>query len=51
MQETRAQSPGREDPPGEGSGSLLLQDSCLENSVGRGASELQSLGLQTVGYD
>ena len=35
-QETRIQSPGREDPPGEGIGSPL-QYSCLENPVDRGA--------------
>ena len=35
-QETRVQSLGWEDPLGEGNG-LPLQDSCLENSMDRGA--------------
>ena len=36
MQETQVQSLGQEDPPGEGNGNLL-QYSCLENSMDRGA--------------
>jgi len=36
VQETQVQSLGREDPPGEGNGNPL-QDSCLENSMDRGA--------------
>ena len=36
MRETRVQSLGREDSPGEGNGNPL-QYSCLENSTGRGA--------------
>ena len=36
MQETRVQTLGLEDPPGEGNGSPL-QYSCLENPMDRGA--------------
>ena len=36
MQETRVQSLGQEDSPGEGNG-YPLQYSCLENSMDRGA--------------
>ena len=36
MLETWVQSPGQEDPPGEGNG-IPLQYSCLENSMHRGA--------------
>ena len=36
MQETVVQSLGRKDSPGEGNGNPL-QDSCLENSMDRGA--------------
>ena len=36
MRETQVQSLGWEDPPGEGNGNLL-QYSCLENSMDRGA--------------
>ena len=42
--------PGLGRSPGGGSGSPL-QYSCLENSMGRGAGGLQSMGLQRVGHD
>ena len=42
--------PGLGRSPGGGSGSPL-QYSCLENSMGRGACGLQSMGLQRVGHD
>ena len=41
---------GQEDPPGEGNCNLL-QYSCLENPMNRGAWWLQSMGSQTVGHD
>ena len=44
-QEMRVQSLGREDPLED-----PLQCSCLENSMDRGACELQSIGWQRVGY-
>ena len=42
--------PGLGRSPGGGSGSPL-QYSCLENSMGRGAGGLQSMGLQRVRHD
>ena len=36
--------------PGVGNGNLL-QDSCLENSMDKGADELQSMALQRAGRD
>ena len=42
--------PGLGRSPGEGNGNPL-QYSCLENSIARGACELQSMGLQWVGHD
>ena len=42
--------PGSERSPGVGNGNLL-QDSCLENSMDKGADELQSMGLQRAGHD
>ena len=36
--------------PREGNGNLL-QYSCLENPMNRGAGGLQSIGLQRVGHD
>ena len=41
--------PGLGRSPGEGHG-YLLQYSCLENSMDRGAWQLQSMGLQRVGH-
>ena len=41
---------GLERSPGEGNGNLL-QYSCLENSMDRGAWRLQSTGLQRVGHN
>ena len=42
--------PGLGRSPGGGSGSPL-QYSCLENSMGRGAGGLQSMGSQRVRHD
>ena len=42
--------PGSGRSPGEGNGNLL-QYSCLENSMDRGAWRLQSMGLRRVGHD
>ena len=42
--------PGSGRSPGEGNGNPL-QYSCLENPMGGGASWLQSMGLQRVGYN
>ena len=42
--------PGLGRSPGGGSGSPL-QYSCLENSMGRGAGGLQSIGSQRVRHD
>ena len=42
--------PGSGRSSGGGNGNLL-QYSCLENSMDRGAWRLQSIGLQRVGYD
>ena len=54
MQETGVQSlgpiPGLGRSPGEGNGNLL-QYSCLENSMERGALWVQSMGSQRVGHD
>ena len=41
--------PGLGRSPGEGHG-YLLQYSCLENSMDRGAWQLQSMGSQRVGH-
>ena len=49
IQEIQVRSLGREDPPGEGNGNLL-QYSCLENSTGRRAWQVQSMGSQRVGH-
>ena len=38
LQETQVQSPGQEDPPGEGHGNPL-QYSCLENPMDKGACQ------------
>ena len=43
-------NPGSGRSPGVGNGNLL-QDSCLENSMDKGADELQSMGLQRAGHD
>ena len=43
-------TPGLGRSPGAGNGNLL-QDSCLENSMDKGADELQSMGLQRAGHD
>ena len=43
-------TPGWGRPPGEGNG-YLLQYSCLENSIDRGAWEEQFMGLQKVRCD
>ena len=50
MQETRIQSLGQEDSPGEGNG-YLLQYSCLENSMDRGAWRATVHGVLNVGHD
>ena len=50
MQETRVQSLGQEDSPGEGNG-YLLQYSCLENSMDRGAWRATVHGVLNVGHD
>ena len=50
MHETWVRSLGRQDPPQEGNGSPL-QYSCLENSMDRGAWQVQSIGSQRVGHD
>ena len=51
MQETRLQSLGWEDSPGEGNG-YPLQHSCLENSVDKGAWWApQPVGSQRVRHD
>ena len=42
--------PGLGRSPGEGNGNPL-QYSCLENSMDRGAWQIQSTGLQGVGHD
>ena len=42
--------PGSRRSPGEGKG-YPLQYSCLENSMGRGAGGLQSIGLERVRHD
>ena len=42
--------PGEGRSPGEGHGNLL-QCSCLENPMDRGACRLQSMGLQRVGHN
>ena len=42
--------PGSGRAPGEGNGNPL-QYSCLENSMDRGAGQLQSMGSQKVGHD
>ena len=42
--------PGLERSPGEGNGNLL-QYSCLENSIDRGADRLQSMGQQGIRHD
>ena len=44
MQESWGRSLGWEDPPGEGNG-ILLQYSCLENSMERGAWWATVLGF------
>ena len=44
MQETRVQSWGQEDSPGEGNG-YPLQCSCLENSIDRGARQATVHGI------
>ena len=43
-----ASIPGSERPPGEGNGNPL-QYSCLEKSMDRGTSGVQSMGLHKVG--
>ena len=50
MQETRVQSLGWEDSPGEGN-SYPLQYSCLEKSMDEELGGLQSTGSQRVGHD
>ena len=47
MQETRVESPGQEDPLGEGNDNPL-QFSCLENLMDRGPGGLQLMGMQRV---
>ena len=44
MQETKVQSLGREDPPGEGNGSPL-QYSCLESLMDKGAWQAAVCGI------
>ena len=44
VRETRVQSLGQEGFPGEGNG-YLLQYSCLENSMDRGASQATGHGV------
>ena len=50
MGETRVRSLGQEDPPREGNGNPL-QDSCLVNSMGRGAWWVTVMGSQRVGHN
>ena len=50
IQETWVQSLGWEDPRGEGNGNLL-QYSCLENPMDRGAWRATVHGLARVGHD
>ena len=50
MWETLGSIPGSGRVPGEGNGSPL-QYFCLENSTGRGAGGLQSMGQQRAGHD
>ena len=50
MRETRVQSLGREDSPGEGKGNPL-QYSCLENPMDRGAWKATVRGVTSVGRD
>ena len=50
VQEAQVRSLGREDPPGEGNG-YPLQDSCLENPMGRGAWWATVVGSQRVGHN
>ena len=47
VQETQVQSLGQEESPGEGN-SYPLQYSCLENSMDRGAWQLQSMGSKEL---
>ena len=48
VQETRVQSLGREDPPGEGTGNSL-QYSCLGNLMDRGACPATGRGVTKSG--
>ena len=50
MQEIQVEFLGQGKSPGEANG-YLLQYSCLENSVDRGACGLQSMRLQRVRHD
>ena len=50
MQETRLQSLGWEDSPGEGNGNLL-QYSCLENPMGRGTWRVTVYGVTRVRHN
>ena len=49
MQETRVQSLGREDLLGRENGNRF-QESCLENSMGRGSWWATVWGMQRVGH-
>ena len=49
IQETRVQSLGQEDSPGEGNG-YLLQYSCLENPMDRGVWQATVHGITRVGH-
>ena len=50
MQETQVLSLGQEDPLEKGMGGYLLQYSCLENSMDRGAWRATVQGLQRAGH-
>ena len=50
MQETRVQSLGQKDPPGEGNGNQL-QYSCLENPMDRGAWKATVHGVIKVRHN
>ena len=50
MQDTCVRSLGQEDSPGEGNGNLL-QDSCVEYSMDRGAWWALSVGSQRVKHN
>ena len=51
VQETPGPTPGWEDALEKGMNGYPLQNSCLENSMDRGAWWAGSMGSQRVGYD